>query len=449
MANQNKMAVMPMPKLVLNMALPLMFSLLVQSLYNIVDGIFVAQLSETALTATSIAYPVQMIMIAVSVGTSVGINACLSRAIGARQMDDARKITANGIFLAVISSGIFLILGCMVARRFVELYTTEERLVEMSTQYLSICMFFSGGVFLSKTFQRFLQSAGFTFDSMLSLITGAITNIILDPLLIFGIGPFPELGIRGAAIATVIAQWCGAAAAYLLYRKKVPELRGNWQGFRPDGAIIRKIYKVGFPTIITQAMGSVMVSAFNKMLMPFSDTAVAFFGVYNKLQNFLFMPMNGLGQAAIPIIAYNLGARNKERVGKVLKTTIPMAVAVAAMAMVLFQVIPEAMLGLFSPSEEMLAFGVPALKIISPTFIAASVTMVLGYAASGLGNGWINMISAIGRQFLILIPCAYLLVQLLGVQSVWYAFWIAEGLVGIYCVFAVRKEFKRKAELTM
>ena len=348
------------------------------------------------------------------------------------------------MLLAVLSTLVFMLLGFCAAPLFVRQFAAEGELFEMSCQYLSICMIFCGGSFLSKTYQRFLQSAGFTFDSMLSLITGAVINTILDPIMIFGVGFFPAMGIRGAAIATVIAQWCSALTAYLLYRRKTPELRCRLNGFRPDKAIILKIYRVGFPTIVTQAMNSVMISAFNKMLMPFSDTAVAFFGVYNKLQNFLFMPMNGLGQAAIPIIGYNLGAKNKERVGKVLKTTLPMAVAVALVAMALFLAITQTLLGMFSTTEEMLKLGVPALRIISPTFAVTAVTIVLGYASSGLGNGWINMISAFLRQFVILIPIAYAFTRCFGISTAWYAFWIAEIITVIYCSIAVKKEFNKK-----
>lgn len=379
MEKENKMAVMPMPKLVITMSLPLMLSLLIQSLYNIVDSIFVAKLSEEALTATSLVFPMQLLMIA-----------------------------------------------------------------EYSIQYLSICMICCIGSLVSTMFQRFLQAVGDTFYSMLSLIAGAVTNIILDPILIFGLFGLPALGVRGAAIATVIGQCVSAAAAIWLNSVKNPVVKINLKNYKMNGNVVAQIYKVGLPTIITQAIGSIMVAAINAILMPFSSTAVAFFGVYYKLQNFLFMPMNGLGQAAIPIIGFSYGSKNFGRIREAIRTIIPIAIGISFAAAVIFMVFPASLLGLFSPGSEMLMIGVPALRIISVTLIMASVTMVLGYSMSGLGNGMVNMFGTALRQLILFVPLAYLFASRFGIGKVWYSMWISEAAALVYAVYASGKEMRKR-----
>ncbi len=446
MAQENKMGTMPIPGLLVNMSLPLMASLLVQSLYNIVDGIFVARLSENALTATSIAYPVQLLMIAVGVGTAVGINSLLSRLLGAKKFDEVTAAATTGLALALISSVIFIILGIFVPQVFVNLFTGDEVVGELCRQYLQICMIFCTGTFVETMVQRFLQAAGNTFLSMISLIVGAVTNIILDPIMIFGLVGFPALGIRGAAIATVIGQWLGAATALLLNMKKNKEIKVSFLGYRMDMDMVKRIYRVGFPTILTQAMGSIMISAMNVILMPFSSTAVAFFGAYYKLQNFLFMPINGLGQAALPIVGYNFGGKNRDRIKQVIKAAIAAAVVMAAVAMVIFLVFPRQLLLMFSASGDMLDIGVPALRIISITFLFFSVTTVIGFSLTGLGNGMVNMISCALRQLVLLVPSAYLLGKLGGLRVVWFAFWISETAAMIYSIVSLKREFRKKVD---
>lgn len=444
MSDTNKMESMKMLNLVLNLSLPLMISLLVQSLYNIVDSIFVARLSEDALTATSLAYPVQIIMIAVGVGTGVGVNALLSKSVGAHDTEMIEKTAATGVVLSLLSTVVFVILGLTCTGLFVQTFTKDTVIAGYCRQYLSVCMIFSVGSFVSTMFQRFLQSVGDAFYSMVSLIIGAVTNIILDPILIFGVSFVPALGVRGAAIATVVGQCASALAAIWLNAKKNPAVKVKWRGYRFDGAVVLKIYKVGLPTIVTQAVGSLMVAAVNAILMPFSSAAVAFFGVYYKLQNFLFMPMNGLGQAAIPIVGYSYGAKNYSRIKEAVRTILPIAVGIAAAAAFVFLAFPSALLGLFSPGAEMLQIGIPALRIISVTFIFASVTMVLGYAMSGLGNGIVNMLGTAVRQLILFVPLAYLFARFFGVGTVWYAMWISECAAFVYAIAASRRVLRKR-----
>lgn len=436
MERTNKMGYMPMPKLMVNMSLPLMFSLLIQSLYNIVDSIFVARLGQDALTAVSLAYPLQLLMIAIAVGTSVGINSLLSKSIGAKDSDLTGKTATTGVFLSLLGTMIFMLLGVFCTDSFVSMFTDDAVIGDACGDYLHICMLFCLGTFVSTMFQRFLQSVGNTFGSMLTLLAGAVTNLTLDPILIFGLLGCPALGVRGAAIATVIGQWVAAIYAVLLNHFRNAAVQPKLRGYRLEGRILADIYRVGLPTIVTQALGSLMVSAINAILMPISPVAVAFFGVYYKLQSFLFMPMHGLGQAAIPIVGYNYGARQPERVQAVFRTAVPIAAGIALLATVVFCAIPEPLLRLFDADTEMLAIGVPALRIISVTFVFAAGNMILGYAASGLGNGFINMVGTALRQVVILVPLVWLLAEWAGIGAVWYAFWVAEPVAAVYAGFS-------------
>lgn len=407
MRKENKMGTMPVPRLVITMALPLMLSLLVQSLYNIVDGIFVGRISEEAFAATSLAYPVQLLMVAVSVGTGVGVNAVVSRMVGAKRYEDANRTATTGLILSIISCLIFMIFGGFFLKYYIELCSGSESSLAMCQQYLRICTLFSLGIFLETLGQRLLQAVGNTFLSMISLVVGALTNIVLDPVLIFGC----RMGIEGAAIATVIGQWVGAAVALGLNAATNHEVRLNFKGFRMSRATVWPIYKVGLPTILTQAMGAIMLFSMNAILGALlpgltaagtaaSAPAIAFFGAYNKLQNFLYMPMHGLGQATIPIVGFNYGAKNAERIKQVLRTAIPVAAGIAVVDTVLFEATPGPLLRIFSASEEALAIGIPGLRIIAVTFIFGAVTTVLGYSCSGLGNGMVNMVGTCLRQFI-------------------------------------------------
>lgn len=434
---------MPIPKLVLTMSFPIMISMLVQSLYNIVDGIFVSRINENALTATSIAYSAQMLQIAVAVGTGVGVNAVVSRYLGAKEWDKVNKSATTGLFLSIISSFLFVIWGIFGTRPFIELFTEDPEILEMGTEYLQICQIFATGIFLGTITQRLLQATGRTVSSMFAQIAGAVVNIIFDPLLIFGIGFFPEMGIAGAAAATVLGQWTAALIGMILNKVQNKEILFVFQSFHFDRDIIIAIYKVGFPTILMQAIGSIMMALMNLILVMFSTTAVAFFGVYYKLQNFLFMPMNGLGQGSLPIVGYNYGAKDMERVKQTSKMAIATGALIGAVGTIVFLIIPEYLLQLFAASAEMTDMGVSALRIISITFILAAVTMITGYIISGLGNGTVNMIAAALRQIILLIPCVFILGTVGGISMVWFAFWISEAGALIYSVFQIRKYFSK------
>lgn len=441
---KNKLETMEMRALVLNMSLPMMVSLLMQSLYNIVDSIFVAQLSEQALTATSLAYPVQMLMIAVGVGTAVGVNALLSKTLGMKNYAEASQIAMTGIALSVISAAVFTLVGLPGAYRIARLLSSDAGTARQCGDYLWICMVFCLGNMVCMVLQRLLQAAGNTLLSMTILVAGAVTNIILDPVMIFGLLGFPALGVRGAAYATVLGQWVSMAVGLWLNIRKNPDVRLTAKGFSLQPGRVLAVYRVGLPTIVMQAMTSFMVTAFNAILLPISSTAVAFFGAYYKLQNFLFMPLNGLGQAAIPIVGYNYGAKNKRRILQAAKVTYFATVVIALIGTTVFQLFGGALLGLFSASDEMLSLGIPALRIISLSFAAASVTMLTGYFVSGLGDGVTNMAGAFLRQFFPLIPCAWLFSRLGGIGAVWYSIWLSELTGLIFALFRLRFQLRRR-----
>ncbi len=438
------MAVMPLGKLLLQMSVPLMLSLLVQSLYNIVDSIFVARLSEEALTATSLVYAVQFLMIAVGVGTNVGLNALLSRLIGAKKEDEACRAAATGLILNLASALVFSLVGIFFAKPIASLMTDDPSLRELCIQYMQICVVFCYGVFLQTYAQRLLQAVGDTVLSMCSLMSGAIVNIALDPILIFGLLGCPALGIRGAAIATVIGQFVGAAVGLICNRLRNPVIHIHRKTFCFRFSDAKAIYRVGLPTIVMQAIGSVMTFAVNAVLMTVSSTAVAFFGVYYKLQNFLMMPTNGLGQATIPIVGFNYGAGNYDRIRTTWKYAVRAGIVIALIGTALFLLLPKQLLLLFSAGEEMQAIGIPALRIISVTFVFATFTIIAGYFASGLGNGVINMIGGAIRQLVVLVPLLWLFLALFGISYAWYAMWVSEILAAVYSFFSIRREMKKK-----
>lgn len=442
MNTKNKLADMPIQPLLYTMAIPLMLSLLVQSLYNIVDSMFVARLSETALTAASLVYSIQFLMIAVGVGTAVGLNALLSRKIGQHKAEEACQAATTGLFLMLITALIFSVVGIFFSDTIASRLTAEPELQELCRQYLSINLVYCWGIFLQTYGQRLLQAVGDTVLSMISLIIGAILNIILDPIMIFGLFGCPAMGIRGAAIATVIGQIVGAISALLFNRFKNPLIHVDFKNYHFDWQDVVDIYRVGLPTIIMQAIGSVMTFVVNSMLLSVSSTAVAFFGVYYKLQNFLMMPINGLGQAAIPIVGYNYGANKSERVHQTWKVLLPTGIVIALCGTIIFCTLPKQLLQLFSASPEMLVLGIPALRIISISFVFAAVTISCGYFASGLGNGMVNMVSAAIRQLVLLIPCLWFFIKTFGITHGWYAFWIAEIAACIYSYCVSRRLLK-------
>ncbi len=439
-SKQNKMAVMPMNRLLFNMSVPLMMSLLFQSLYNIVDGMFVARLSENALTATSLVYPVQVLIIAAAIGTSVGLNALLSKRVGEGRTEDACNAATTGLILMMITAVVFSLVGILFSGRISCLLTDDPVLQEFCEDYMFICVSLCYGSFLEPYGQRLLQAVGNTVLSMVSLIVGAGVNIILDPIMIFGLLGCPAMGIRGAAIATVIGQFSGAAAALLLNRWRNPLIHVKRRGYQWNTQDVKDIYKVGFPTIIMQAVGSFMTFAVNAILLTESTTAVAFWGIYYKLQNFLMMPMNGMGQALIPIVGYNYGAKNGQRIKEAWHCVLPVGIIFAVAATAVFLIFPRQLLGLYAASADMLAMGMPALRVISVTFICAVVTILCGYFASGLGNGMINMIGGVIRQLILLVPLLWIFMKCFGISYAWYAMWISELTAKNFSVLGVRRE---------
>ncbi len=439
MNTKNKLSDTPIQLLLYSMAIPLMFSLIVQSLYNIVDSMFVAKLSEEALTATSLVYSIQFLMIAIAVGTAVGLNALLSKKIGEHKIEEACTAATTGLFLMLITSILFSIVGIFFSDTIATKLTTNLKLQKLCRQYLSINLVFCWGIFLQTYGQRLLQAIGNTTLSMISLIIGAVLNIILDPIMIFGLYGCPAMGIKGAAVATVIGQIAGAIAALFFNHKKNPLIHVHFKNYHFNKQDIFDIYRVGLPTIIMQAIGSVMTLAVNTILLDVSTMAVAFFGIYYKLQNFLMMPINGLGQAVIPIVGYNYGAKKMDRVQQTWKILLPTGIIIALCGTIIFFIFGQPLLLLFSASQEMLNFGVSALRIISISFIFGAITILCGYFSSGLGNGVINMIGSAIRQLIILIPCLYVFIQTIGISYCWYAFWISEVIACIYSYTASHK----------
>lgn len=423
---ENKMGVMPVNKLLMNMSLPMMISMLVQALYNVVDSIFVSRIDENALTAVSMAFPIQSLMIALGVGTGVGVNALLSRSLGEKDYDRVNKAAGNGIFLAGINYLVFLLVGILVTTPFYLSQTKDAQILSYGQQYLTIICCCSFGMYGQFIFERLLQSTGRTFYTMITQSIGAIINIILDPIFIFGYLGVPKMGVAGAAIATVIGQIVAGTIALVINIKKNDEIQLKLKGFRPDGKIIARIYEVGIPSIIMQAIGSVMTYGMNRILIAFSSTAVAVFGVYFKLQSFIFMPVFGLNNGMVPIIAYNYGAGKKDRLIKTLKLSIIYAVGLMLLGVIIFQLFPAPLFALFDASEIMLAIGIPALRIISLSFIFAGFCIVCGSLFQALGNGVYSMVVSIARQLLVLLPVAYLLSLSGKVEAVWWAFPIAE-----------------------
>lgn len=424
---ENKMGVMPVGKLLFTMSLPIMISMLVQALYNVVDSMFVARVSENALTALSIAFPIQNLMIAVSVGLGVGLNAVVSRALGAKDTKGVNRAATNGIMLMFICGLIFMLGGATLVRPYFEMQTDIEEIVTSGIDYTSIVMMGSMGVFMQILFERLLQSTGRTMLTMFSQGIGAIINIIFDPIFIFGYFGFPKMGVAGAAYATVLGQWIAALLGLILNIRMNPEVSISMKGFRPHGATIRLILSIGIPSVVMQSIGSVMTFLMNQILIAFSSTAVAVFGVYFKLQSFVFMPVFGLTNGTVPIVAYNFGARKGERMKKTIQYSVYAAIAIMICGALIFQSIPDKLLMLFDASDEMLRVGVPALRIISLSFPLAGFGIGAGAVFQALGFSVYSMIISLIRQLVVLIPCAYLIGMLTGdVTGVWWAFVVAE-----------------------
>lgn len=448
-ATENKMGTMPIGKLLFNMSLPMMISMLVQALYNIVDSIFVAKLSENALTAVSLAFPLQTLLIAVATGTGVGMNALLSRSLGEHKFKEANKIGVNAAFLYFLSYLVFLILGFTVVKPFYasQIKGADAEIMEMGIEYLRTVMIFSFGLLAQIYFERLLTSTGKTLFSMTSQLCGALTNIILDPIMIFGLLGCPAMGVTGAAVATVIGQCVAAVVAFTCNYKFNTEIKIRFQGFRPDIKIIGTIYAIGVPSIIMQSIGSVMTYSMNRILIAFSSTATAVFGVYFKLQSFFFMPVFGLNNGITPIIAFNYGAQNRKRMIKTIKLSLITAFCLTFVGFLSFELIPQVLLGMFNASEDMLAIGIPALRIIGVHYLIAWFCIICGTVFQALGKAVYSMIVSILRQLVVLIPVAYLLSRIGGLHVVWWCFPIAEVaslVVSLTFLFSVNRQIISK-----
>lgn len=436
---ENKMGVMPVNKLLLTMSVPMMLSMLVQALYNIVDSIFVARISENALTAVSLAFPIQQLMIALGGGTCVGLNAVLSRALGEKDFKKVNSSAVNAVFLMVCNAIVFFLIGIFVVKPFYMAQTADTEIIEFGIQYLRIVCMFSFGIYFQFVFERLLQSTGNTFYTMVTQMIGAIINLILDPILIFGLFGMPRLGVTGAAIATVVGQIAAGTTAMIINQTKNHEVQLTFKGFRPDMNIIKQIYAVGIPSIIMQSIGSIMVFCMNQILIAFSTTATAVFGVYFKLQSFIFMPIFGMNNGMVPIVAYNYGAQKRSRLIKTVKLSVMYAVGIMCVGLIVFQIIPDKLFMLFDASDHMLQMGVPALRIISIHFPIAGVCIICGTLFQALGNAVYSMINSICRQIVVLLPAAYLLAQLGNVNYVWWSFPIAEIMsLLMTCIFLVK-----------
>lgn len=437
------MGVMPVNKLLVSMSLPMIISMLVQALYNVVDSIFVARLSEDALTAVSLAFPMQSLMIAAATGIGVGINALLSRSLGEKNYKNADKAAVNGIFIELIACIIFIILGFTITPIFYELQTGKGNIMDLGIDYLMPVLTLSFGVFAQIGFERLLQATGKTIYTMITQGVGAIINIIFDPILIFGLLGAPKMGVTGAALATVLGQCVAAVLAIIINLKRNHEIHISFKGFRPTGHIIKTILAIGVPSMIMQAIGSVMTFCMNKILNGFSSTAIAVFGVYFKLNSFVFMPVFGLNNGMVPIVSYNYGAGNKDRITQTVKYSVCIASAMMIAGLIIIQIIPDKLLLLFDASDYMLDIGVTALRIISLSFCFAGICIVLSSVFQALGHGFLSMFVSFARQIIVLLPSAYILSLFGNLDLVWWSYNIAETASIILCVILYTRLYNK------
>ena len=439
---ENKMGTMPIGKLLITMSTPMMLSMLTQALYNIVDSIFVAMISENALTAVSLAFPLQNLMIAVGIGTGVGVNALVSRSLGAGKIERANRVAATGIRLMVISYVAFALFITICVRPFFAWQTNDPEIIGYGVTYMQIVGILSIGLFFQAMMEKLLQSTGKTHLSMITQILGAVINMIMDPILIFGVGPFPEMGIAGAATATIFGQIIGGLLGLYFNKTKNTEITLSLKKYKSDLKTVKRIYSIGIPSIVLPAIGSIMTFGLNKILISFSSTATAVFGVYFKLQSFVFMPVFGLNNGMVPIVSYNYGAKKPERIIKTYRLAILGAEILMAVGVALFWIIPDKLLLLFSASEHMIEIGVPALRIISLSFFLAGYSIVNVSTFQALGHGFIAMLNSLIRQLIVLLPAAYILSGF-GLRAVWWAFPIAELFSVAYCAFFMQRVVKK------
>ena len=443
---ENKMGVMPVPKLLMNMALPMIISMLVQALYNIVDSIYVSQVSESAVTALSLAFPVQNLQVGFAVGLGVGVNSLLSKSLGQKNQEAADRAAGNGILLELIAVVLFVLFGLFGVRRYFSMQSQVAETVESGIAYTRICCVFTMGMFLEILGERLLQATGRTMHSMVVQATGAIINIILDPIFIHGRFGIPAMGVAGAAVATVIGQWIGACLCIFFNLRYNSDIRFSWRFLKPKAGTVGPILAVGVPAIVMNAIGSVMNFGMNQILQSFQETATGVFGIYYKLQSFFFMPLFGMNSATISIIAYNYGAKKPDRIVKTLRWACGIAVGIMLAGLLAFQLAPDVLLGLFNPSEDFLAIGTSALRIISFHFPVAAFCIILGACFQALGNGIYSTIVSLCRQLFVLLPVAYLLSLTGDVHNVWWAFPVAEIASGFVTALLFTRIYRQKVK---
>lgn len=440
---ENKMGTMEVRRLILTMSLPIMISMLVQALYNIVDSMFVARVSEAALAAVSLCYPIQMIMVAVACGTGVGINALLSRYLGEKKREKASQVAMHGLFCAICNWLVFAVIGLFFSEAFLRLFSDDVQIIMMGISYMQICTICSFGVFVQITYERIMQSTGNTIYNMVIQGVGALINIILDPIFIFGLGPVPALGTAGAAIATVIGQIVAMFLGIIITQKKIREIQLSVRGFHLDGMLMKAMYRIAIPAILMQSIMSFMTVMMNMILAPFSEMAVSVFSIYYKLQQFVFMAVLGMNNALIPILSYNYGANQMERIREGIRFALWMSCVIMAIGTVVFQLLPTQLLYLFDAKETLLSIGIPALRTISVSFVFAGISMVLCSVFQALGSPNHSLLVTLLRQMVILLPLAYGFSSAFGLDMCWWSFPITEVLCALLSLYLLRSVQKR------
>lgn len=443
---ENKMGVMPVGKLLVNMALPMIISMLVQAFYNIVDSVYVSQVSESAVTALSLAFPVQNMQIGFAVGVGVGVNALLSQSLGRKDQESVNWAAGQGVFLALVATALFMLFGFFGVRPYYTMQSTVAETVEGGIAYTSICCIFTVGIFIQVLCERLLQSTGRAMQTMILQGTGAIINIILDPVFIHGWWGMPKMGVAGAAVATVIGQCTGAVLGIYLNLRHNPEVQLHVKFMKPNWKVIAPILEVGIPSVVMNGIGSVMNFGMNQILQGFNEVATGVFGIYYKLQSLFFMPLFGINNATISILAYNYGARKPKRIVHTLKLATAVAVCIMLVGLAVFLLFPQALLGIFNPTEEFLAIGVKALRILCLPFPVAAICISLGASFQALGKGSYSTIVSLCRQLIVLLPAAYLLSLTGDVNNVWWSFPIAEVMSALVTGLLFAKLYRQKVK---
>ena len=443
---ENKMGVMPVGKLLVNMALPMIISMLVQALYNIVDSVYVSQVSESAVTALSLAFPVQNMQIGFAVGVGVGVNALLSQSLGRKDQESVNWAAGQGVFLALVATALFMLFGFFGVRPYYTMQSTVAETVEGGIAYTSICCIFTVGIFIQVLCERLLQSTGRAMQTMILQGTGAIINIILDPVFIHGWWGMPKMGVAGAAVATVIGQCTGAVLGIYLNLRHNPEVQLHVKFMKPNWKVIAPILEVGIPSVVMNGIGSVMNFGMNQILQGFNEVATGVFGIYYKLQSLFFMPLFGINNATISILAYNYGARKPKRIVHTLKLATAVAVCIMLVGLAVFLLFPQALLGIFNPTEEFLAIGVKALRILCLPFPVAAICISLGASFQALGKGSYSTVVSLCRQLIVLLPVAYLLSLTGSVDNVWWSFPIAEVMSALVTGLLFAKLYRQKVK---